>query len=97
MHVPVASAHDVERRDRLNARMNANIAGIETNLPCIRRRDNHIAANELATMHVVPKSRGKQADAVTAFVENTIGLLCYTGPFEVSRIEGDILSFGGDP
>jgi len=50
-------------------------------------------------MHVVPKSRGKQADAVTAFVENTIGLLerCYTGPFELSRIEGDILSFGGDP
>jgi hypothetical protein len=101
VHVPVASAHDVERRDRLNARMNANIAGVETNLPCIRRRDNHIAANELAPMHVVPKGqgRGKQADTATAFVENTIGLLerCYTGPFEVSRIEGDILSFGDNP
>lgn len=24
VHVPVASAHDVERRNRLNARMNAN-------------------------------------------------------------------------
>lgn len=65
VHVPVASAHDVKRRNRLNARMNAT--GIETNLPCIRRK--HIAAKELAPMHVVPKGRGKQTDAVTAFVE----------------------------
>src|SRR5713226_1069787 len=75
-----------------------DIAGIKAHLPGVRGRDDDIAADEFAPVHVVAKGGREQADAVAALAENLVGLLEYrdASPFQVSRIDGDIVFFGDD-
>src|SRR6202044_3861162 len=82
----------------IDSRSNRDIAGVKTYLPFIRRRDHHVAPDEFTPVHVIAKSGGEQPDTISAFAKDLVGLLEYrhAGPFEVSRVGGDVLLFGYD-
>src|SRR5256885_3387837 len=69
-----------------------DVARIETPLPCIRRRDHSVRADQLAPVHVVAESRGQQSNTVPALTEYPVGLLedADARPLEVSGVDADI-------
>ena len=51
------------RVDRIvDARFDFNIAGIEANLPGMRRGNHNVAADEFAPVHVIAKCGGEQTE-----------------------------------
>src|ERR1700733_12606441 len=71
------------------------IAAIEADLPLIRRRNHHIAAYQLAPLHVVAECRRQQTDTIAALAINLISLLEYGNscPLQISGLENNVLFF----
>src|ERR1700757_223116 len=79
----------------IDAGAHLDIAGVEADLPGVGRRDDDVATDQFAPMHVVAKRRREQPDSVAALPKNLIGLFEYRhpGPFQITRIDGDVLFF----
>src|SRR5215469_8895855 len=77
-------------------RTHFDIAVIEANLPGIGRRNDDIAANEFAPVHMIAEGCREQANTIAAFAEDLISLLehCHSGPLQITRIDRDVFSFG---
>src|SRR5262245_56902330 len=51
--------------DRLpNSRLHLNVAGVKAHLPGVGRRDDDVATDKLAPMHVVAERRRQKPDAI---------------------------------
>jgi hypothetical protein len=64
----------------------------------VRRRDDDVAADELAPVHVVAEGRREQAQPVAALLEQAVGLLehRHAGPLEHARIHAELVLLGVD-
>src|ERR1700734_1922867 len=73
----------------VDARDHRDVAGVQSLLPCVRRRDNRIGADHLAPVHVVAKRRREQPDPVPTLAEKPIRLLenGHTRPLEIAGID----------
>src|SRR5208282_2464792 len=71
----------------------SNVAGVKPDLPRIRRGDHHVAADELAPVHVVAERRGKQPQPVATLAEDPVSLLenSHARPLQILRVNGYIL------
>src|SRR3984893_10036614 len=96
--LPQKFLHDLWINRLVDARTNLNIAGVQANLPRVGRRNDNIATNKFAPVHVVAKRCRQQANAITPRAKNLIGPLEYrdAGPLQVSGVEGNIFLFGDD-
>src|SRR5262249_61326076 len=82
----------------IDAASHFDVARVETELPGIWRRDDDVATDELAPMHVITEGRREQPNPVSALTKQAVGLLkyCHAGPFEVTRVDGGRFFFGDD-
>src|SRR5882724_5240880 len=70
-----------------------DVAGVEANLPRVRRRNDHIAADEFAPVHVIAKCSGQQSQPIAAIAEDPIRLFehRHASPLQIAGIDRHII------
>src|SRR6202789_1481057 len=76
----------------IHSRSYADVARIKTDLPLVGGRDDHVASDKLAPLHMIAKGGREQPEAVPALTIDAIRFLEYShaGPLKIARIEGDV-------